>query len=156
MDFTPQTEKIFRFAQTKAWRLGHKELAWWHVLYAILQEGTTAAATAVESLGLTAPILDQEMQKLHCEMDKRPGERQYSKTLTRILEDAENEAAVLNDGKICPGCITLAALSIPAIWMYSTPSMQRVWEDHAAIEAANNKICTELESKYQAKDAILS
>lgn len=109
--FTQKSREALNDAQQIAAALHHQEVGGKHLLKALLKQDNGLAPRLLEQAGANLPFLDEQLQIL---LDKIPGVHGYegqlylSSSLSRVLTQADKEAAQLRDEYISVEHLLLA------------------------------------------------
>ncbi|TQS76100.1 ATP-dependent Clp protease ATP-binding subunit [Ornithinibacillus gellani] len=93
--FTERAQKVLALSQEEAVRLGHHNIGTEHILLGLVREGEGIAAKALESLGLEAPKIQEEVEKLIGKGKQTMQAIHYTPRAKKVVELSQDEARKL-------------------------------------------------------------
>jgi len=93
--FTERAQKVLALSQEEAVRLGHNNIGTEHILLGLIREGDGIAAKALQSLGLEADKIQEEVEQL-IGVGKQPMQTiHYTPRAKKVVELSQDEARKL-------------------------------------------------------------
>src|SRR5690625_3066072 len=93
--FTERAQKVLALSQEEAVRLHHSNIGTEHILLGLIREGDGIAAKALEELGLEAPKIQEEVEKLIGVGKQATQTIHYTPRAKKVVELSQDEARKL-------------------------------------------------------------
>jgi ATP-dependent Clp protease ATP-binding subunit ClpC len=110
--YSDSGRRVLAQAEEEARRFSHNYVGTEHVLLGVLEDGESAAARALESLGISVEAVRQQVEEI-IGMDYRsaPADIPFTPRAMRALDLAHREAARLGDRRVGPEHILLGLIA---------------------------------------------